>query len=281
MADHTFFSTENRHNERQIRILSVGSLVSKPPTKEKRISIKARMPLSGQSTMGAPSWLDHALVYVGQNHDRVSPTIEFKGYQLTFSADNLFGTEVQCPNGAMRKFEVFEAGDEENPDVVCDFVIRIGFSTAAWQWLGQYVGDDAYVKFVPGEAGGSQGEEEDGTLLDDGENEDGLSDESLAAVKQGISESAEGNSTYRGSFGKFADDGDLDQDHQEEGFNPELDTPEKLEYDSGPALVKGKSGPRDLEKFHVEQLEVEQKRGRGRPRKVPLGFTKPLNQPEF
>jgi hypothetical protein len=41
MATHEFYSIENRHNERQIRILSVGSLVSKPPTKEKRISTMA------------------------------------------------------------------------------------------------------------------------------------------------------------------------------------------------------------------------------------------------
>ena len=55
MAEHVFYETANRHNARQIRILSVGSLVSKPPTKEKRISIKARMPLSGASNSAAPN----------------------------------------------------------------------------------------------------------------------------------------------------------------------------------------------------------------------------------
>jgi hypothetical protein len=234
MSDHVFYSVEERRNERQLRILSVASLVSKPPTKEKRISIKVRMPLSGQNNIGAPEWLDRIYTFVAQNHDPVSPTIEFKGYQLTFSADNLFGTEVQCPNGAMRKFEVFEAGDEENPDVVCEFVLRIGFSSAAWDWLGQFVGDDAYVKFVPGEAGVAHPQEEDGLLLDDGENdEDEDSDEP----------------------------GEGDEDEEvvaEEPADPRL------------ALVAkgGKSSAKNLKAFHEQELAKAEK---SKPKK-PAGF---------
>ena len=234
MADTVFYSTEERRNERPLRILSVGSLVSKPPTKEKRISIKVRMPLSGVSNMGAPSWLDHAFTYVAQNHDVVSPVIEFKGYDLTFSADNLFGTEVKCPNGAMRKFSIFEAGDAENPDVVCEFLLRVGFSTAAWDWLGQFVGDDVFVKFVPGEPGKVEAAEQDGTLLDDGEN-------------------------------------DEDEDEEPEGEDDEeLDEESELDPDSGRVVVMppAKSGPKDLAAFHENEVAKEQKRGRGRPRKV-------------
>jgi hypothetical protein len=262
MATHEFYSIENRHNERQIRILSVGSLVSKPPTKEKRISIKVRMPLSGTINMGAPEWLDNIFIFVSKNHDMVTPDIEFKGYSIGFNADNLFGAEgfngQEC---TMKGFQIYEAGDAENPDVVMDFSIRLQFATKRWDWLGQYVGDDVWCKFTPGESGTAQVDtEQDGTLLDDGENdEDDGVDPSTAASDQ------------------LDEEDDLDPDNETEGFDPELDKPEELEYESGPALVKGKSGPKDLAAFHEQVVEGEVKRGRGRPRKVPAGFDKPLH----
>ncbi len=95
MAEHVFYAVENHHNERQIKILSVGSLVSKPPTKEKRISIKAKMPLSGTVNMGSPEWLDSAYAYVASHGgDTITPDIEFKGYSIDFSVENLFGENV-------------------------------------------------------------------------------------------------------------------------------------------------------------------------------------------
>jgi len=247
VATHEFYSIENRHNERQIRILSVGSLVSKPPTKEKRISIKVRMPLSGTINMGAPEWLDNIFIFVSKNHDMVTPDIEFKGYSIGFNADNLFGAEgfngQEC---TMKGFQIYEAGDAENPDVVMDFSIRLQFATKRWDWLGQYVGDDVWCKFTPGESGTAQVDtEQDGTLLDDGEND-------------------------------AEDEGDLDPDNETEGDDPELDKPEELEYESGPSLVR--SGPKELAAFHEKEVEAEQKRGRGRPKKIPSGFDKPLHQ---
>ena len=247
MAEHVFYETANRHNERQIRILSVGSLVSKPPTKEKRISIKARMPLSGASNLGAPEWLDSAYMYVAKHHDTVTPDIEFKGYSIEISLENLFGGSIKSPNCIMRGFEIAEFGNEETPDVILSFTLRIPFSGTNWNALGQFVGEDVWAKFIPGEAGTAFVESEDGTLLDDGEN----------------------------------DQGDLDPDNEMEtgeGDDPELDKPEELEYESGPSLVKQKSGPKELAAFHEQVVEGEVKRGRGRPRKVPQGFDKPLHQ---
>lgn len=253
MADHTFFSTENRHNERQIRILSVGSLVSKPPTKEKRISIKVRMPLStggiGTGTMGAPAWLDEAYRYVASHGgDKITPDIEFKGYSIDLSTENLFGDDIKSANCIMRGFEIAEFGNEETPDVVLSFTLRIPFSGKKWNYLGQYVGEDVWAKFIPGESGKAFVEEDDGTLLDDGENDD---------------------------------EDDLDPDNEMEtgdGNDPELDTPEELEYEDGPKLIH--SGPKDLAAFHEKVVESEGKKGPGRPRKVPAGFEKPLNRPE-
>jgi hypothetical protein len=254
MSTSTFFSTDNRHNERLIRILSVGSLVSKPPTKEKRISIKVRMPLStggvGTGIMGAPEFVESGYIYVAKHGDTVTSDMEFKGYSLELSLENLFGDSIKSPNCIMRGFEIAEFGNEETPDVVLSFTIRLPFSSKNWNGLGQFVGEDVWAKFIPGEAGTAFVESEDGTLLDDGENEQD----------------------------------DLDPDNEMEtgeGDDPELDKPEELEYEDGPTLVKGKSGPKDLAAFHEGQVEAEAKRGPGRPRKVPQGFSKPLNQPEF
>lgn len=256
MSEHVFFSTESRHNERLIRILSVGSLVSKPPTKEKRISIKVSMPLStggtGTGIMGAPEWLEAGYLFVAKHHDTVTPDIEFKGYCLEFSVANLFAEPVVTQDAMMRGFEIAEFGSEETPDVICSFTLRMGFSRRKWDWLGQFVGEDVWVKFTPGEAGTAKVEEEDGTLLDDGENDDEESDE-------------EGEDVPTSG----------EEDETEE--DSDLDTPEELVYEDGPTLVKGKSGPKDLAAFHEGQVEAEAKRGRGRPRK-PEGFSKPLHQ---
>ena len=174
MADHRFYSTENRHNEREIRILSVGSLVSKPPAKEKRISIKAQMILSGKVNMGAPGWLDSAYMYVAQHGDTVTPDIEFKGYDIDLSVENLFGENVGSKNCVMRAFEITTVGKEETPDVVLNFTMRFQFSTKLWDWLGQYVGDSVWARFTPPQvdAAAPVENEEDGTELDDGENDD-------------------------------------------------------------------------------------------------------------
>jgi hypothetical protein len=230
LADHTFYSTDNRHNERQIRILSVGSLVSKPPTKEKRISLKVRMPLSGTINMGAPAWLDEAYLYVAKHGgDTITPDIEFKGYSIDLSVENLFGDDIKSADCIMRGFEIAEFGNEETPDVVLSFTIRMPFTGKKWNWLGQFVGEDVWAKFIPGEAGTAFVEDSDGTLLDDGEN----------------------------------DEGDLDPDNEEGDFDSEPDAPEESKDEDGPKLLK--SGPKELAAFHEEEVGKEQKK-RGRPK---------------
>jgi hypothetical protein len=230
VSTHEFYSTDNHHNERQIRILSVGSLVSKPPTKEKRISIKVRMPLSGTVNMGAPEWIDGAYMHCLKFHQNITPEEEFKGYSIDFSVENLFGEPIASKDCIMRAFEVAEYGSEETPDVALSFTIRMPFTGKKWNFFGQYVGEEVWAKFTPGEAGTARADEEDGTELDDGENDD---------------------------------QPDLDPDNE---FDPVLDKPEELEYDSGPKLVK--SGPAELASFHEGVVAQEVKRGRGSPKKV-------------
>ena len=237
----------------------MGGLVSKPPTREKRISIKCQMKLSDTVNMGSPEWLDSDYLYVSKNGGTLSRDIEYNGYSIEFSVENLFGEDIKASDAIMRAFEVCEVGKEEHPDVVLNFVVRISYTKRRWEWLGEFQGDEVWMRFTPGIVGLPE-KEEDGTLLDDGENdEDDGVDPSTAASDQ------------------LDEEDDLDPDNETEGFDPELDKPEELEYESGPALVKGKSGPKDLAAFHEQVVEGEVKRGRGRPRKVPAGFDKPLH----
>ncbi len=171
MAEHVFYATSSSHNEREVILFRPSLLISKPPTKEKRISVLVRMPLSGKINMGAPEWVDSAFIYCSTHHDRVCPKIEFKGYSFHFSADNLFGENVQANNGSMRKFEISEQGDEENPDVVMEFAVRLPFSEALWRWFGAYAGETVWVKFVPGVPEEIEGSDDDGPEIED-EDED-------------------------------------------------------------------------------------------------------------
>ena len=236
MPDNKFYAVENDHNIRQIRILSVGSLVSKPPAKEKRISIKVRMPLSGTVNMGASEQIDNAYMFVAKNHQTVTLDKEFDGYCIEFSVENLFGDPIIANDCIMKGFEIFEMGKEDTPDVVMTFNLRTKFSGKKWDWLGQFVGEDVWAKFTPGEEGTAKIEEEDGTLLDDGENED------ESSVPDG------------------------------EEFDPALDTPVTLEYEDKPRIVAvkptpvQKSDPAELAAFHADLQkdvqEVVKKRGR-------------------
>ena len=175
--------------------------------------------------MGAPEWMDSAYTYVAKHHDKVSPKIEFKGYSFHFSVDNLFGKDVQANNGSMRKFEISEQGDEENPDVVCEFALRVPFSEALWSWLGAFAGDNVWVRFEPGVPEEAEGSDDDGPSISDDDEDEGDDPETIP------------------------DSGD-----------DELDAPEELEHEH-----HGKSGPSNLVAFHQDVVQAEQrKRGRPR-----------------
>lgn len=181
MADHKFYEVEDRKNEREVTVVNVTSLVSKPPTKEKRIRLKVRMLLSGKSNAGAPEWLDAAMAYVMKWHEKVVPKIEFRGYEIHISADNLFGKKgVKAPRCMLRSFEITEFGDAETPDVVANFTLYIPFSRSMWNWLGQYVGDDVWCSLTPGVDGGPTDSEDDD---EDGDEESGDGEEEEAPSK--------------------------------------------------------------------------------------------------
>lgn len=169
MADHRFFEVANGHNQRQLSIVNVTLLVGKSPTKEKRIRVKARMVLSVDSNIGAPEWITSAHVFVAREHTRVVPKIEFRGYDIQLSDENLFGPKnLKANKVLLRSFEVDEFGESENPDVALNFTLYIPFGSRMWNWLGQYGGDEVWCSFTPGvdafsgkEADGAEEAEDD------------------------------------------------------------------------------------------------------------------------
>jgi len=221
MSDHTFYSVENGRNERKLTILSVTGNVGRAPTKEKRISLKLRMPLA--DNMGAPDWIDKAHTFVGQNHDPVGPmNVDFQGYVLSFAADQtLFGKKgFTASSCRMRGFIVHEVGQEDKLDVVMEFSVRMPFTQSRWNWLGQYNGEEVFIKFVPGE----KAEPTRGTTEEDDDSEQ---------------ESA-------------ADDKDEDDAPPAvAATSPPLQFPEPTAN-----RAKKRSGPEDLKKFHEKQKKA-------------------------
>lgn len=148
MAEHVFYSKQRKGNEREITLQTAALLVGKAPTKQKRIRIKLQMPLSGKKTAGAPEWITNAYEFVLKNHDTVTPEIMFRGFDIEFSAEQLFGERtVKTTKAQMKSFEVTEVGDSENPDVVMGFAIYAPFSGRLWQWCGQMGGESFWAKF--------------------------------------------------------------------------------------------------------------------------------------
>ena len=153
MSEHTFYARgRNKGNERKVILSTATLLVGKAPTKQKRIKLKLRMPLSGRAKLaGTPEWITAAHTFVAQNHDVVCPSIEFKGFDIQFSDDSLFSGDVKSPKCSMRGFEIAESGDSEQPDIDMTFTVYAPFSTALWEWVGQYAGEEMWAKFEQGE----------------------------------------------------------------------------------------------------------------------------------
>jgi len=184
MPNDQFYEVKGKKHHRQITIASVALLVSKPPTKEKRCRIKVRMILNNKSNAGAPEWLDSAYIYVAKHHQVVTPPEEFRGYQLEFSVDNLFGPKAaKAPKCQMRSFEVSEFGDRENPDVACTFTIYTPWSSKLWNWLGQLGGEEVWCSFTPGTEEDEKGDAEDDE--DEDEEEEGPKGAAKPAGKNG------------------------------------------------------------------------------------------------
>ena len=293
MSEHVFYSTENNHNHRELTIVNVAQLVGKAPTKDKRIRIKVRMILSDQTTTGEPDWISAAHTYVATWHDPISPVVDFKGYDLHFSAENLFDAEgVKSPRCQMRSFEIHECGESENPDVAATFTIYTPFSGPLWNWLGQFGGESCWCAFTPGVPGTTEPTGTDQPALTSGEPDEQEGDEEEEGDEEAQEIDAETETAEDTSDVLMTDALHVFQNHgkvsalelqrvlsisyvkaahvidsmEEKGMVSKAD-------DNGQrALLVSveKSGPKDLAAYHDKVVEGEVKRGRGRPRKNPV-----------
>ena len=137
----------NKGNERQIILKTATLLVNKAG--EKRIKMKVAMPLTGRKMAGTPEWITNAMTFVAQSHDIVTPQVEFSGFDIHFSDDNLFDKDgAKAPKCQLKGFVVLESGNQETPDVDLQFVIYAGYSSALWRWCGTMGGQEFWASFV-------------------------------------------------------------------------------------------------------------------------------------
>jgi len=149
MSESIFYSKKRKGNERRITLQTYTGLVGKQPTKEKRLKMKILMTLSGQKTAGAPDWILNTTEFVMKNHDPVSPEVNFSGFDIEFSAEQLFGDKsVKITKAKMRGFQIFEQGVSDTPDIVMTFLLYAPFSGKLNNWCGQMAGEEFWAKFT-------------------------------------------------------------------------------------------------------------------------------------
>ena len=300
MSDHVWYSTANSHNERELTIVNAALLISKPPTKEKRVRVKVRMLLSGTVNMGSPEWLDKAYSYVAESGDKICPQLDLRGYDLKFSADNLFDKDgVSASHCDMRSFEIVEFGPAEEPDVVVNFCLYLPFSTALWSYLGQYGGELVWCSFTPGVPDVQPTSPDDQPMLTSGDNdeddeepEDDLDDEEaeeIDAEADTDNEAAQDDTqdvVLEDAMQIFESHGKVSavelqrvlsisyvkaahviEKMQAKGMvsKPDVNGVRSLIAQGNKPAT---SGPKDLAAYHEKVLEAEpEKKKRGRPRK--------------
>ena len=299
MSEHVFYSTQNHHNERELTIVNVALLVGKAPTKEKRIRVKVRMILTDNINMGSPEWLDRAARFVSETHDTVTPSIKFTGYDLHFSADNLFEAQgVKCPRCQMRSFEIAECGDSENPDVAATFTIYTPFSGALWQWLGNFGGESCWCSFTPGVPDATpsdpdgqpeltSGDDDEEEEIGDGEDAKEIDEDELDPDNEvAVTQEEPGDVMLEDALHVFEDHGKVSAVElqrvlsisytkaahvidrmQAKGMVTKPDENGVRGLNASGAVPQ-KSGPKSLAAYHEQAMEAEPARKRGRPRKT-------------
>lgn len=216
MEQQTFFPSANR------RVI-IGS-----PTKQSttgRILVPIRMPLTGESLVSAPDWIGTAYEAVSQYLSEATPEVEqIADITVAFANDKPKGQlfadpSAKVPSAELKAFCVQRCGEDENPDVELTFKLYASFSRDFWVWLGEMAGKEVYMAF-PKTLGGGMAK-------------DGATQTTLVETKP----SAADTETLKGDT------------------KPE-NVPGTPEYENGVRASitgKGKSGPKELAKFHATQ----------------------------
>jgi hypothetical protein len=133
------------------RVILAGATLLVNGAKEKRVKIRCRMELNGKAARLSqmPDWIVEAMTFVAKNEGMsVNDPIELNGYDIRFSDDTLFEKgSVMGPRCKMKSFSVYEAGAEDDKVVEMGFVISAPFSRNLWSWVGQFGGEEVWLKF--------------------------------------------------------------------------------------------------------------------------------------
>lgn len=132
----------DKEHPQQLTLKTFTCLVGKAPTKAKRLRMGFTLDLTSGDVKGMPEWMQGARDFVMRTGQTVTEDVGASGINMTFGDPNLFKKKpVEAPRADLRKFVVFQAGSEDEPETLVSFTAYAQFSTDLNRWLGQMAGE--------------------------------------------------------------------------------------------------------------------------------------------
>jgi hypothetical protein len=191
----------DKDHPQQLTLKTFTCLVGKAPTKSKRLRMGFTLDLSYGDVKGMPDWMMEARDFVMRTGQTVTENIAAPGINMIFGDPNLFKKKpVEAPKADLRKFVVYAAGTDDDPETLVSFIAYSQFSTDLNRWLGQMAGETFTATFEgvvpePGDivlksADAEEDEDEDD---DDEEEMEGEEDELQAQERRRLAHVAKDN----------------------------------------------------------------------------------------
>lgn len=233
------------------------------PTKQvtsNRIMVPVRMPLTGESVTGMPSWLGEAYTAATNFAREMCPEIEnVSDIALAFANDGSSKTtgelfdnpNAKAPNSEMKNFAVLRVGDPDgDPEVELHFKVYMPFARDLWRWVGEMGGKEVFMAFPStlGKAVSIVKPDNQASLpMDDAPNE---------AEKEALA----GDSKPEDDPGSPAF-----EDQVRKSMGAPKTNPQRTRLESVKPPRGGKSGPKELAAYHAGQGDKAAKPGRRSP----------------
>lgn len=160
MSESIFYPVKRKANEHKVTVMQTTSLISKAPTRQKRIKMRFVMNLT-KMTKGklaaSPEWILDALEQVQKHGSSVKETeatftMDLEIWPLNSDQAKLFddGPEkVQAARCTIKGFQFSNLGDSEDPEVAMTFPVYTAYTENLWRAAGAMGGKEVWVKFTP------------------------------------------------------------------------------------------------------------------------------------
>lgn len=142
-----FLRGRNKGNERRATIKAPQGMVSRKPTKEKRIKFRIEITLTGGKTGGLSSWLEADLSFVAEHKQTVTEDKKFEGVTVNLDDNSLFTKPVVATSCKIRGIVVDTQGASDDPEVVLHFLVYTAYTDKLWRWIGGLMGEEVWARF--------------------------------------------------------------------------------------------------------------------------------------